>query len=204
MNIVYPFVQEDKISLEGLFYHGLKESEINCVRELLKDNSLAESCVIFDALHTQYETLTTIEESSGTYIAQVKKNQKELLEDLEDHLVISKPFDHLGLLDKSHGRFDQRKGTFYDISSIEFDQRWKPCKLSILIVIDRESTQLKTGKTTKERSFYVSNKSKYEMQTNIFSTLLEIIGKLKVITTFEILLLERIRSNVSRITVLKP
>ena len=148
--------------------------------------------------------MTTIEESSGTYIAQVKKNQKELLEDLEDHLVISKPFNHLGLLDKSHGRFDQRKGTFYDISSIEFAQRRKPCKLSTLIVIDRESTQLKTGKTTKERSFYVSNKSKYEMQTNIFSTLLEIIGKLKVITTFEILLLERIRSNVSRITVLKP
>jgi len=55
------------------------------------------------------------------------------------------------------GRFDQRKGTFYDISSIEFDQRWKPCKLSTLIVIDRESTQLKTGKITKERSFYVSN-----------------------------------------------
>jgi hypothetical protein len=53
LNIVRPFVQQDKISLNALFYHGLKESEINCVRELLKDGDLARDSVIFDALHTQ-------------------------------------------------------------------------------------------------------------------------------------------------------
>lgn len=61
LNIVHPFIQQDKISLKGLFYHGLKESEITCVRQLLEDSVLAQGAVVFDALHTQYETLTIIE-----------------------------------------------------------------------------------------------------------------------------------------------
>jgi len=133
--LLLPFIQEDKISLNGLFYHGLKESEITCVRELLKDDLLAKQCIIFDALHTQYETLTTIEASLGTYVAQVKENQKELLEDLKD---------------------------------VEFNNKWKPCNLATLIVVDRETTKLKTGRTTTEKSFYVSNKAKSQINTNDF------------------------------------
>ncbi len=165
LNIVRPFVQEDKISLNSLFYHGLKESEINCVRELLQDSALARGCVIFDALHTQYETLTAIEEASGTYIAQVKDNQKELLEDLKDHLSISKPFSQESSLDKGHGRVEQRQGIFYDISGVVFEQRWAPCGLATLIVVDRETTKLKTGKLTQERSFYLCNRTKAELKT---------------------------------------
>jgi len=107
LNIVRPFIQEDKISLNGLF---------------------------FDALHTQYETLTTIEASLGTYVAQVKENQKELLEDLKDHLSISKSFHNTELINKGHGRLEQRKGSFYDISGVEFNNKWKPCNLATLIV----------------------------------------------------------------------
>lgn len=165
LNIVRAFVQEDKISLNALFYQGLKESEINCVRELLKDGVLAKGSVIFDALHTQYETLATIEEARGTYIAQVKDNQKELLEDLEDHLSISKPFARRSSLDKGHGRIEHRRGMFYDISGIVFDQRWDACRLATLIVVDRVTTQLKTGKETREQSFYVSNRPEAELKT---------------------------------------
>ena len=168
LNIVHPFVHNDKIVLNGMFYHGLKDSEINCVRELLKDNLLAEQSIIFDALHTQYETLSRIEKSSGTYIAQVKGNQKELLEDLSDHITIEKSFDKVASLDKAHGRIEKRKGLFYDIQGVEFEQRWNPCSLATLIIIDRESTKLKTGKITKERSFYVSNKPKEQIKTTAF------------------------------------
>lgn len=124
LNIVRPFVQEDKISLNALFYHGLKESEINYVRELLTDSVLVKGSVVFDALHTQYETLATIEEASGTYIAQVKENQKELLEDLKDHLSISKPFAQRSSPDNGHGRVEQRQGMFYDISGIVMGSLW--------------------------------------------------------------------------------
>lgn len=167
-NIVRPFVQQDKISLSSLFYHGLKQSEITCVRELLKDDSLAKSNIVFDALHTQHQTLTTIEEASGTYIAQVKENQKELLEDLKDHLSISKPFDQSNSLDKAHGRLEVRQGMFYDISGVEFDKRWKSCGLSTLMVVDRQSTNLKTEKVTGERSFYLSNRPNTEIKTKDF------------------------------------
>ena len=168
LNIVHPFVHQDKITLNGLFYHGLKDSEITCVRELLKDKLLAKQRLIFDALHTQYQTLTTIEEASGTYVAQVKENQKELLEDLKDNLSISKPFDLTDSLDKAHGRLEKRQGMFYDISGIKFQDRWKSCNLSTLIIVDRESTKIKTKKTSKEQSFYVSNKSISEIQTEDF------------------------------------
>lgn len=167
-NIVRPFVHQDKISLTGLFYHGLKQSEITCVRELLKDDALAKSNIVFDALHTQHQTLTTIESSSGTYIAQVKENQKELLEDLKDHLVISRPFDQVDSLDKAHGRLEIRQGMFYDVSGIEFDKRWKLCKLSTLVVVDRQSTNLKTQKMTQERSFYLSNRPKNKTEPQTF------------------------------------
>lgn len=168
LNIVHPFVQQDKVCLKGLFYHGLKDSEVTCVRQLLEDPMLAQSAVIFDALHTQCETLTTIEKSSGTYIAQVKDNQKKLIEDLKDHISISKPFDSNTTLDKAHGRLEQRQGLFYDISGITFENRWASCKLATLIVVERQCTSLKTQKKTTERSFYISNRPKEGIKTTVF------------------------------------
>ena len=131
---------------------------ITCVRESLEGSPLKAAPVIFDALHTQYHTLTIIEEASDTHITQVKENQKELLEGLKDHLPISRPSEKPDTLDKAHGRLEHRQGRFYHISGIAFNSRWGPCCPSTLIVVDRQRARLRTGRVTTERSFHVPNR----------------------------------------------
>ena len=55
--LVRPLLHHNSFGLPGVFYHGAKDSEMICVRILLKDNNLANKCLTFDALHTQHETL---------------------------------------------------------------------------------------------------------------------------------------------------
>ena len=55
--LVRPLPHHNSLGLPGLFYHGAKESEINCVRMLLEDRNLANKRVTFDALHTQHDSL---------------------------------------------------------------------------------------------------------------------------------------------------
>ncbi len=110
LNIVRTIVQQDKIGLGALFYQGSKESGIACVRELLEGSPLKAAPVIFDAMHTQYQTLTIVEEAPGTYIAQVKDDQKELLEDPRGHPSISRPFGEMDTFNEAHGRVEHRQG----------------------------------------------------------------------------------------------
>ncbi len=60
---------------------------------LLKDKKLASKHLTFDALHTQHETLEMVQDAKGTYVAQLKANQAILLEDLQDHMSLTAPFD---------------------------------------------------------------------------------------------------------------
>ena len=156
--------QQGSISLSSLFYHGTKDSEIRCVRMLLQNHLLASQHLTFDALHTQHETLEMVEDAQGTYVAQVKANQSQLLEDLQDHINLSAPCAWHQSWDKGHGRIEQRHTTCYDITPICFEDKWKDCGLATLIVIKRTSTQCKTGKTSQESSFYVSNKKPLALQ----------------------------------------
>ena len=164
LNIVYPFVHDDKITLSGLFYNGLKDSEINCVRELLM-SSLAKHASIFDALHAQHETLSMIAKVGGRYMAQFKDNQKGMLEDFKDSVSITQPFDEQCSEDKAHGRLEQRKATFYDISGICYEPHWQACNLSTLVVMERQSLNVKTQKSTKEISYYATNITKEQIDT---------------------------------------
>ncbi len=75
-----------------MFYHGAKDSEISSVRTLLQNKGLANRQLTFDALHTQHETLEMVEQANGTFIAQVKANQAQLLEDVQDHITLAYPF----------------------------------------------------------------------------------------------------------------
>ena len=155
--LVRPLPHHNSLGLPGLFYHGAKESEINCVRMLLEDRNLANKRVTFDALHTQHETLEMVQNAQGTYIAQVKTNQAMLLEDLQDHSRITTPDTRSETWDKGHGRIEQRKATFYSVEAICFERRWDTSGFATLIVVERNSRQCKTGKVGQETSYYLSN-----------------------------------------------
>lgn len=62
------------------FYNGQKESEKPVVKTMLEQQKGIK--VTFDALHTDKENLEIIHQNKGLYIAQVKKNQPILLEEL--------------------------------------------------------------------------------------------------------------------------
>jgi predicted transposase YbfD/YdcC len=155
--IVRPLLQQSSISLPSLFYHGAKDSEITCVRELLQEDALASQRLTFDALHTQSQTLEMVQNAKGTYIAQVKANQAMLLEDLQDHTDLIAPVAGHQTLEKGHGRIEERKAFFYPVKAACFEKKWDASKFATLVVIERESTQCKTGKVNRETSYYLSN-----------------------------------------------
>lgn len=162
--IVRPLLQDCSISLPALFYRGTKDSEICCVRELLQEDPLARQCLTFDALHTQSQTLEMVEDAQGIYIAQVKANQAALLEDLQDHTQLMDSAAEEQTLEKGHGRIEERKASFYSVEAVCFEQnrtaeRWAASGFATLIVIERESTQCKTGKVSQQTSYYLSNTS---------------------------------------------
>ncbi|MGB3586877.1 MAG: ISAs1 family transposase [Tunicatimonas sp.] len=157
--IVRPLLHQSSISLSGLFYHGAKESEITCVRELLQEDALASQHLTFDALHTQSQTLEMVQNAKGTYIAQVKANQPVLLEDLQDHIKLIAPIAKQETSEKGHGRIERRKASFYPTDAVCFEEKWDSSKFAVLVVVERESTQCKTGKVSRETSYYLSNAS---------------------------------------------
>lgn len=155
--IVRPVLQQSNISLPGIFYYGVKDSEIRCVRELLQTYNLASQCLTFDALHTQHQTLEMVQDAQGVYIAQVKANQSVLLEDLQDHIKLVTPVAKRQTSEKGHGRIEERKASFYPVEEICFEAKWDASGFSTLVVIERESIQCKTDKMSRETSYYLSN-----------------------------------------------
>ncbi len=167
--IVRPLLHQGSISLPGLFYHGAKDSEISCVREFLQEDALAGQCLTFDALHTQSQTLEMVQNAQGTYIAQVKANQPMLLEDLQDHVKLTAPVAEHQSSEKGHGRIEERKASFYPTHAVCFEQKWDSSKFATLVVVERESTQCRTGKVSRETSYYLSNASLEQIVPREFS-----------------------------------
>ena len=60
-------------------------------------------------------------------------------------------------VEKSHGRIELRKYEFYDVLELEKAERWKTCQIKTAIKVTREREELKSGKSSCEESYYVTN-----------------------------------------------
>lgn len=158
VNIVHGISQNSKKITPSAFYDGDKESEIKTVQGLLEDPTLASSCITFDALHTQFDTLKKIEHQNGTYIAQVKNNQPKLLVALKSHESSTKEYMSLTTENKGHGRLEKRTYSFFNISNLRLDERWSVCGIQSMIKVDRIRTILKTKTVSVESSYYITNR----------------------------------------------
>ena len=69
----------------------------------------------FEDLHTDKELLTTINQGSGTYLAQIKGNQKHLLDVCKDIHSSETPDWQESVWEKGHGRIEVRKGHHYRV-----------------------------------------------------------------------------------------
>jgi predicted transposase YbfD/YdcC len=137
---------------------GPKDSEITAARDLLRETGLDEGKVTLDALHFNPKTTRQIHQAGGLYVIQVKDNQPELKQQLVDWATRAQP---LGVLtsgpEKAHGRIETRQGTLVALAGLTVDSRWAESGFHALVVMKRQTVEVKTQKRSVETSYYVSN-----------------------------------------------
>lgn len=157
--VVHAVSHETRSEVAQSCQSGDKSSEIPVVRELLTETGLEAKKITLDAHHCNPETTAQIASAGGTYLIQVKNNQPILLK--QCHLLEKEeePLFYFESNEKSHGRLVLRSASIFPMTSISLDKRWEASTLQTLTVIKRETVNLKTGKTSEETSYYISNAS---------------------------------------------
>ena len=74
-------------------------------------------------------------------------------------------------IDKGHGRLEERVGRVLSLNTGYLAERWEPTGMCTLIVMDRFTEELKTGKTSAERSYYVSNQPAPGHERELFNAI---------------------------------
>ena len=136
---------------------GDKSSEIPEVRTLLKDSGLEKQKVTLDAHHFNPATLGQIRQADGTYLVQAKENQPVFLQQCQALSTGSAALAETAGHDKANGRVSTRRAQLFSLASLTLDSRWDDSGLSALLVVERETFEVSTQKTSFETSYYVSN-----------------------------------------------
>lgn len=156
--LVRLITHKDKAVIAASFYQGNKESEIVTVRNLLDDNGLNDKNITLDALHTNPNTTEQIAAKGGHYLVQAKaEHQKELAKDLTSKARRLPCLAHFEDIEKGHGRLEKRIYDCYHIRDEHFEKRWQNSDLTTCIHVHRHFTELKTGKISEEKTFYITN-----------------------------------------------
>jgi len=158
-NIVQMVSHQDQSSQLIGFYNGSKESEKTLVQKHFEsEKELNGSAFTLDALHTHPGLLTAVAQKNGIYLAQVKENQKNLLEDCKhthQHLIEKQQINES---EKGHGRIETRQGFLYLLNVECLVSRWKDSDIQTLLVVERTRFITKTKTETNETAYFVSNK----------------------------------------------
>ncbi len=148
------------------YYQGDKESEKTVVEEHFQAQpQLGGQGYSFDALHTSSALLTRIEQRQGLYLAQVKQNQKKLLEECRHvarHLPALATEERV---EKAHGCIERRQGCLYALDVAALEERWRESGLRSLAVLTRKRERVRDGQQSVEVSYYVSNLAPQAGQT---------------------------------------
>lgn len=164
--VVQMVSHEQRVTYAESFYNGKKESEIPCVRELVKKGFSSQK-ISLDALHLNPETTKLIHQNQGNYLIGLKNNQPELLEELSSLTQLVKPenIQH-DEPEKGHGRIDSRIYKSINISDLHFDKRWEKSGFQTLVWVERTSWDCKNNTQSKEISYYISNLKRSEENGN--------------------------------------
>jgi predicted transposase YbfD/YdcC len=137
-----------------------KKGEITAVRTFLQETELEKANITLDALHMNPKTTAQIEQAGGHYIIQTKRNQPELCDSLTNIAATTAPFAVLNQHERGHGRHEERWAWFFDIASIDFDDRWQQSALRTLTVVMRQTISTsEPAQISLDVSFYLSNYS---------------------------------------------
>lgn len=138
---------------------GAKSSEIPVVRTLLQTTGLEKQKVSLDAHHCNPKTTAQIHQANGVFLTQVKENQAVLLQQCqtlaESQPVLAEVVEH----EKAHGRITTRRARLFSMAQMTPAPRWKRSGLSACVVVERETIEVITQKTTHDTSYYISNQA---------------------------------------------
>ena len=156
-NVILAVSHDTRETVAQARQSGDKSSEIPEVRTLLKDSGLEKRRVSLDAHHLNPATLGQIHQAGGIYLAQAKENQPVFLQQCQalrtESTALAEAVGH----EKSHGRVTTRRAQLFSLVSLTLDARWDDSGLSALMVVERETFEAATQKTSFETSYYVSN-----------------------------------------------
>lgn len=148
---------QDRAVLGRAYYNGTKDSEKSCLQQLITQKGAASQKISADALHLCPAMTEPIEQANGVFLIGLKDNQKDLLQDMKDHVDRFGPVNKKVTVDKGHGRLEKRTYSHYDVSEEYFESRWSRTNFRSLFVVQRSRIELKTNKVSEETSFYISN-----------------------------------------------
>ena len=134
------------------------------MRNLLEEEGLLGQKISLDALHCKPKTLELIAQARGIYLVGLKRNQKELfnqMSEVREELPIKYEVESS---ETERGRVTIRNYQVYDIRGIKVAERWNKSKISSLVKVERKTVELKSGKETTETSYYLSNQKGKEKQ----------------------------------------
>src|SRR5699024_8699207 len=140
-----------------------KTNEIPVFQQLLRKIGIPNAIFTADALHLQKKTFDIAQHNGHKLLIQLKNNQEQLLEDVQQVVKLEKPSDiYDEPISKQHGRIEHRKATVFH-SRIEdhiLDEIWSR-HIKTVICIERsrdtKNTETNQWKRSKERAFYLSN-----------------------------------------------
>lgn len=154
VQMVNVWVNETQLSF-GQIKVAEKSNEITAIPALLEMIDCEKSIITIDAIACQKEIVSKIIEEKADYVIALKKNQKELYEQVESEILRQKEhLPHYISRDLGHGRAEKR--TVYvleNLSFIDVLQDWK--SLNSMILVERFTER--NGKKIISNTLYISS-----------------------------------------------
>jgi predicted transposase YbfD/YdcC len=165
LHIVSAFCTANRLCL-GQLAVAEKGNEITAIPKLLELLELNGSIVTLDAMGCQRSIAEKIRDKKADYILQLKDNQKNLKEDVEDifNSVATRKTDVM--IDTGHGRVEKRtcETIIANSTGLKGMENWKD--LQLLIRIKSERTIKSTGEQSTDYRYYISSMQDDAVQVN--------------------------------------
>jgi predicted transposase YbfD/YdcC len=172
-----PGLEKDKIrNLQTLHVYDLsdgicliskaidtKTNEIPTAQEVLRTMQLKNVVVSFDALNTQRDTISVIVNQKGDYIGALKGNQEGLFEEVDSYFtpkrlqqIRDKKETYYETKEKAHNCIETRRYYLTRNTDWFYDKdAW--AKLRSFICYIKTSENVRTGKCTTEKRYYIAS-----------------------------------------------
>jgi len=134
-----------------------KSNELTAIPELIKEIDITDALVSIDAIGCQTHIASQIVDKKGHYLLTVKKNQNNLLEDMECSFKATKSVDVSEEWEYERGRFETRKCSLLPAQEVLLDETLKQWK-NIKTLIRIESKRIIGEKETIQVRYYISDK----------------------------------------------